>query len=506
MNARHKELTGGHRLAKNVVWNLLSVAAPFLVAIITIPILIDAIGKERFGLLAISWMLVGYFSMFDFGLGRALTVLVAKYIGEHREPEIPTLTWTALTLMSILGLIVFVVILWLSPWIVDEVLKVPAELIEETHRAFYLLSASIPLVIITVGLRGVIEAYQRFDLLTAIRIPMGILTFVGPVAVLPFSVSLYPIVAVLLAGRFLAALAHLLLLFRLLPDIKKKYQFDRTNIRSLLSFGGWMTVSNMIVPIMVSMDRFVIGAVLSVTAVAFYTTPYEIVSRLLIIPSAFVAVLLPAQSTVLAVGNHQNRQHSTRLFNKSLSYIFISLFPLVLVISVFSFDALNLWVGDEFAKNGYLVMQWLVAGVFFYGLSLVPYSLVQSAGHPDWSAKLHIFELPLYLGVLWWSLLEYGILGAAVTWTLRALIDALALYVMAMVLLPESRASAVHFGFSLIAAISVFIATAMLKALSYKILFTLIILTCFALWVWYRVFQQKERSWILNSLGMGSHR
>ncbi|MCU7947881.1 MAG: hypothetical protein KZQ72_14790, partial [Candidatus Thiodiazotropha sp. (ex Cardiolucina cf. quadrata)] len=64
MNARHKELTRGSRLAKNVVWNLLSVAVPFLVAIITIPILIDAIGKERFGLLAISWMFVGYFSLF----------------------------------------------------------------------------------------------------------------------------------------------------------------------------------------------------------------------------------------------------------------------------------------------------------------------------------------------------------------------------------------------------------------------------------------------------------
>ncbi|MCU7892183.1 MAG: flippase [Candidatus Thiodiazotropha sp. (ex Ustalcina ferruginea)] len=506
MNVRHKELTRGRRLAKNVVWNLLSVAAPFLVAIITIPILIDAIGKERFGLLAISWMFVGYFSLFDFGLGRALTVLVAKCLGESRDQEIPSLVWTALTLMSILGVIGFVAILWLSPWLVDEVLKVPPELLEETRQAFYLLSASIPLVIITAGLRGVIEAYQRFDLLTAIRIPMGILTFVGPVAVLPFSVSLYPIVAVLLAGRFLAALAHLLLLFRVLPEIKQNYLLDRTQIRPLLGFGGWMTISNMVVPMMVSMDRFVIGAVLSVTAVAFYTTPYEIVSRLLIIPSAFVAVLLPAQSTVLAVGNHHDRQHSARLFSKGLSYIFIALFPLVLVISVFSFDALNLWVGEEFAENGYLVMQWLAVGVFFYGLSLVPFSLVQSEEHPDWSAKLHMLELPLYLGALWWSLLEYGILGAAVVWTLRALIDALALYAMALFLIPECRASTVRFGFALLSAISLFILAAMLDELPYKILFALFTLTSFVLLVWYRVFKQNERNWLLNSLGIGGNR
>ncbi|MCG8060811.1 MAG: flippase, partial [Candidatus Thiodiazotropha endolucinida] len=81
MSAEDNELTRGGRLAKNVVWNLLSIIVPFLVAIITIPILIDGIGKDRFGLLAISWMFVGYFSLFDFGLGRALTVLVAKCLG-----------------------------------------------------------------------------------------------------------------------------------------------------------------------------------------------------------------------------------------------------------------------------------------------------------------------------------------------------------------------------------------------------------------------------------------
>ncbi|MCU7922985.1 MAG: flippase [Candidatus Thiodiazotropha sp. (ex Dulcina madagascariensis)] len=506
MNAGHRELTHGSRLAKNVFWNLLSIATPFLVAIITIPILIDEIGKDRFGLLAISWMFVGYFSLFDFGLGRALTVLVAKCLGDDREREIPDLVWTALTLMAILGAIGFMVILWLSPWLVGEVLNVPPELLQETLQAFYLLSASIPLVIITVGLRGVIEAYQRFDLLTAIRIPMGILTFVGPVAVLPFSISLYPIVAVLVAGRFLATLAHLLLLLRILPEMRRSYSLDRAHIRPLLGFGGWMTVSNMVVPLMVSMDRFIIGAVLSVTAVAYYTTPYEIVSRLLTIPSAFVAVLLPAQSTVLAIADHHHRQHSAQLFNKGLSYIFIALFPLVLVISVFSFDGLNLWVGEEFAENGYLVMQWLAVGVFFYGLSLVPFSLVQSAGHPDWSAKLHLLELPLYLAALWWALLAYGILGAAVVWTLRALVDALALYAMAIFLISECRASAARFALALLAAIALFIAAALLDGLIYKILFALLILALFTVVVWYRIFQQNERDWLLKSLGFGDDR
>ncbi|MBW9266144.1 MAG: flippase [Candidatus Thiodiazotropha sp. (ex. Lucinisca nassula)] len=506
MSAEDNELTRGGRLAKNVVWNLLSIIVPFLVAIITIPILIDGIGKDRFGLLAISWMFVGYFSLFDFGLGRALTVLVAKCLGEHQYHKIPGLVWTAMILMTVLGVIGFVVIFWLTPWLVGSVLKVPSELQQETLKAFYLLSVSIPFVIITVGLRGVIAAYQQFKLLTAIRIPMGIFTFVGPVAVLPFSTSLYPIVAVLVAGRFIAVLAHFMLMFRIVPEVRQHYRIDPGQLRPLFGFGGWMTVSNIVVPLMVSMDRFVIGAVLSVTAVAFYTTPYEIVFRLMVIPTAFVAVLLPAQSTTLAIEQGQDRKYSAELFNKGLSYIFIALFPLLLVISVFSFDGLKLWVGEEFADNGYQVMQWLAVGVLFYGLSLVPFSLVQSAGHPDWSAKLHLLELPIYLAGLWWALSHYGILGAALVWTLRAWLDALALYMMSLALVPECRASAMRFGLSVLMAVTLFVVATQFQDLLEKFLFVGIVLTGFIYLVWRHVLEQKERLWLLRGLGVRHER
>ena len=49
-----------------------------LVALVAIPILVDGLGTARFGILTLAWMVVGYFSLFDLGLGRALTKLTAK--------------------------------------------------------------------------------------------------------------------------------------------------------------------------------------------------------------------------------------------------------------------------------------------------------------------------------------------------------------------------------------------------------------------------------------------
>ena len=74
-------LTSGPRLAKNVAWNFLGHGLPLLVGLATIPLLIDGLGVERFGILVLAWMIIGYFSLL--GLPRALTKLVAENLG-HR--------------------------------------------------------------------------------------------------------------------------------------------------------------------------------------------------------------------------------------------------------------------------------------------------------------------------------------------------------------------------------------------------------------------------------------
>src|SRR5215471_7527755 len=93
---RNVHLTSGRLLAKNTLWNLFGNCAPILVAVFCIPILIRTLGKERFGVLTLAWALIGYASLFDLGLGRALTQLVARKLGAGDEAEIPSLVWTSL--------------------------------------------------------------------------------------------------------------------------------------------------------------------------------------------------------------------------------------------------------------------------------------------------------------------------------------------------------------------------------------------------------------------------
>ncbi len=59
------------RLTLNVSWNLVGTVLPMLVAVVAIPPLIRELGAAKFGVLTLAWMVVGYFSLFDLGLGLA---------------------------------------------------------------------------------------------------------------------------------------------------------------------------------------------------------------------------------------------------------------------------------------------------------------------------------------------------------------------------------------------------------------------------------------------------
>jgi O-antigen/teichoic acid export membrane protein len=420
-------VTAARVLVGNVGWNLAGQGLPLLVALVAVPPLIHGLGTDRFGIVALAWVFIGYFSVLDLGIGRALTQMAAERLAARRREEVSGLVWTSLALMVILGLAGALVAAVLSPWLIGHVLHIPSALQPESLAAFYVLAAAIPIVITSAVLRGLLEAHQRFKLASAIRGPLGAFTFLGPLAVLPFSRSVFAVVLVLFAGRLAALAAFAWASLRVMPELRRRVDVDPSRAVALLRFGGWMTVSNVVGPLMVYVDRFVVAATLTVTAVAFYATPYEMVTRLLVIPAAIAGVLFPAFAGVAV----KSPERLPMLLGRTLRYTLMILLPITVAVVALAYPGLHAWLGPEFALNSTAVLQWLALGVLANSLAAMPYALIQGIGRPDLTAKLHLAELPVYLMLLWWLLHAYGITGAAVAWTVRASIDCLLLLVIA---------------------------------------------------------------------------
>lgn len=420
-------LVRGGLLARNVIWNLLGTGAPLLVAIPIVPILIRSMGTERFGVLTLAWAVTGYASLFDLGLGRALTQIVSRKLGAGEEQEVPEVFWTSLLLMLVFALVGMVLVVLLTPWLVHHVLKIPNGLQAETVRAFYLLGVSLPVVIVSTGLRGYLEAHQRFDLVSALRIPIGVFTFAGPLLVLPFTHSLPAVVGALVVGRLISSAANLWLCLRVSPELKHRVAWHPPSIRPLLSFGGWLTIGNVVGPMMMYLDRFVIAAMVSATAVAYYATPYEVVTKLFYVSAAISGVMFPAFS----FSSVSDGARSSSMYRRANLYLFALMLPATTILIVAAKMGFTLWLGPGFAANSFRVAQFLIVGVFALSMASLPFVLLQGLGRPDIPPKLNLLEIPFYLGALYWMISRFGIAGAAATWMMRAIFDSLLLFYFA---------------------------------------------------------------------------
>jgi O-antigen/teichoic acid export membrane protein len=260
-----------------------------------------------------------------------------------------------------------------------------------------------------------------------------VLTFIGPLLTATVSRSVSEVILTIVAIRVLSAAAHFIFCAVAAPELLSDRHLNLREVGPLFRFGSWLTISNLISPLMVSMDRFLIGIFLSVTEVAHYATPYEVVTKLQVIPSALAGVLFPAFSNTLV----QDRARARQLYTHGLAVTLALLLPLTAILVTFARAGLALWLGAEFALHGYRVLQILAIGVLINASAYLPASFLHAAGRPDVTAKLHMIEFPLYIPLVCWLIRAFGIEGAAAAWVLRVSVDAGLLFWMAGRAIPK---------------------------------------------------------------------
>ena len=82
-------------MLKNSTWNILGVVIPSLIALPTMGVLSRKLGIEQFGLFTLAFAIVGYATIFDAGLTRAVIRAVAMHHGnvEKNKSVIATATY-----------------------------------------------------------------------------------------------------------------------------------------------------------------------------------------------------------------------------------------------------------------------------------------------------------------------------------------------------------------------------------------------------------------------------
>jgi O-antigen/teichoic acid export membrane protein len=357
--------------------------------------------------------------MFDFGLGRATVRFVADATARGAE-RLREIVLAAVTFQTLAGAVAAVLLFAVAPLLVRKVFTVAPEMQPEAITMFRVLALHVPILLGSASLRATLEGAQRFDLSTSLRIPSSLASVAVPAVGAARGASLPTILWLLLIVRVVLFLVSAAAVSKALLPGRWALPRGFKTLKEMLRYSGWVAISAALGPALGSFDRFVVGSLVGVAGLGYYTGAAEAANRFLLIPATAFTALLPALSFSDAIGERERSLRVTRAARRQLAAV---LLPLCLVLFVFAGPILQVWLGPAFGSTAGIALRVLSLGVFLTGLAHLPMALLYGSGRPDLPAKIHIFQVAVHVPLTFFFVSHWGVTGAAIAWSIRCAED-----------------------------------------------------------------------------------
>ncbi len=409
-------------IKRNTFINLAGAMAPMLVSLIVVPFYLRLVGEARFGVLVLVWLLVGYFEFFDFGIGKA----TANQMARLRDAPISAreeVFWTGVLINGMLGLLGGLVLLTAGHYGANGYFghNPSGGLDIEIRMALPWLALAVPVGTVSAVGVAALEARERFLTLNTLQVLVTVLIQLLPLLVAWLrGPALDGLIAAAVICRVGANLPVLLACRRYVPLLGRP-RFRKSLAAPLFRYGGWVTVTAVIGPILVSVDRLLIGSQIGLSAVAHYTVPYNLVTKFQILPASLMRTLFPRFSLL-------EWEECAPIARQAVSGLAAITLPLTVAAVIVIKPFLSVWIDARFAEVAAPVGEILLIGVWINSLAWVPAVMLQGQGRPAIVAKLHAMELVPYVTILWIGMAWAGLQGAAWAWVLRVAVDALLMF------------------------------------------------------------------------------
>ncbi|TXH57598.1 MAG: hypothetical protein E6Q89_04225, partial [Bacteroidia bacterium] len=221
------------------------------------------------------------------------------YKGDNHK--VGQFVFSALVFVAIAGLLLGFLIIIFNRIIVTHLLNVTGSSFLNTSLSLYFVALCIPIFLVTNILNGYQEGMANFRSLAMQRIVVGSLYFLLPVIYVMYIPNLLGAVMGVVSARFIGFFYALLINLSIFPN--RYYKLSKSAFKELLTFSSWITLSNIISPILVYIDRFIIAHVMGANIIALYSGPSDIINKIVVFPSAIAKAVFPILSSR---GNRQN--------------------------------------------------------------------------------------------------------------------------------------------------------------------------------------------------------
>ncbi|ANO89817.1 O36 family O-antigen flippase [Escherichia coli] len=394
----------------NSLINLVGYAIPTLLSIPAMGYLARELGITNFGFFLMFFTIVGYASIFDLGLSRAVVREIS--LNKNDKKATSQIITTSFLLTLSIGVVVAVIFYYCDHKIASLISG--PEQTESVAYAISILSYCLPFYLLNMVCWGILEGYEKFKLLNVQKTITGVLTALLPVIFIHGNVGLLNATLGLVIARIVGALLSVFFVFR---NNRLTMDFSLSKTKALLSFGGWASISSIINPLLTNIDRFILSNAVGPAKASLYIAPADAISKLLILPTTIARTVFPA------LCKNNTKDERRKIIKEATLLISVTSIVIAIMFSLKAGDIITLWLGKQYSTESPYIFQILLVGFVFNSLAQVPFAQIQSKGYANITGLIHLVECIPYLLVLYFSIMYFSVAGVAYAWSARVTVD-----------------------------------------------------------------------------------
>jgi len=383
------------------------------------PFIIHHLGNTAYGTWVLLGSFVGYLGLLDFGVRGAVTRYVANEhaAGDHRGAS--TTVRAALRLFAGLALLTAVIAGLLALWL-DDLFRIPPELIDEARIVVLLGGAAVAVSFVGGVFGGIVGGLHRFDLDGAVEIAITLLRTVAVVAALLAGYGLIALGLIQLAVSVLRASVAFVLARRLYPELSLRSDAPtRQATKQLLAFSLFSSLIQLSGILIYYSNSIVIAAFLPIGFVTYYAIAANLADYARQVVAAISRVITPRTSAALATGGID----SVRTVVLSVGPVAtLVTAPMAITFLLRGERFLDLWMGPAYGATTDQVLIILALAVWLAGGRLVAAAALIGINRHQGLAVAVALEAGANLGVSILLIKPLGLVGVALGMTIPTMI------------------------------------------------------------------------------------
>lgn len=403
---------------RNSLYNLAAFIWPLVLAFFATPYVVKHIGPENYGILALVTSFIGFLAFLDLGISPSLVKYTSEYFAKKDYLSLNRLFSSALLFYTLMGLLSGLLIVIFAWFWAPSFIKVSAHNTETVRVIFLVAAVGFFINMILTAFSAIPGSIQRFDI--ASRLNLVAATVATGLTILAVSLG-YGVITLAIVGiiiSFGALVAYGFINKRLIPSLRYRLGFHKDMVRKIFVFGGYAFISSLAGTVLFQLDKFILGAQLGATAVAFYVLPGNLAIKIHSLVATVTNVVFPLSSELITTGDTE-RLHNLYLRSSRiiLTLVVLGVTPLLILANKF----LLFWVGPEFAANSTIVLQVLLLTYSILAMTAIPFYIAYGAGKPKYAALFSLASGALNVLLIFLLVPRYGINGAAYAYLIAVL-------------------------------------------------------------------------------------